>query len=431
MAAVKVILPDQKVLEFDQEPTVLEVAQRIGAGLAKGTLGAHFNGDKEIVDLRSKVPDGTKIAIVSTKSPDANEVIRHSAAHVMAQAVQELWPDIKVTIGPVIENGFYYDFDTPRAFTPEDLEKIEKKMAEVVARDLPISREDWDTDKAIETFGKMGERYKQELIQDLKAKGEKNVGIYYNGKDWFDLCKGPHIQSTGQIKAFKVMSIAGAYWRGDEKRPMLQRLYATAFVDKKDLDLHLSNLEEAKKRDHRKLGKELGLFMFHPYAPGSPFFTGKGSILYNELVAYVRSIYNRTGYQEVITPQVFNTELFKTSGHLANYKDNMFFAQVEDKDEAQSGMKPMNCPSHCLMFANEHHSYRELPIRMADFGRLHRFERSGVMHGLTRVRTFCQDDAHIFCTTDQMHTEIRDFMEMAKELYTKLGCAACHGEGGR
>lgn len=421
MSAVQVILPDKKVLEFDKEPTVLEVAQRIGAGLAKGTLGAKFNGDKEIVDLRAKVPNGTRIEIVSTKSPDANEVIRHTAAHVMAQAVQELWPDIKVTIGPVIENGFYYDFDTPRAFTPEDLEKIEKKMADIVARDLPIIREEWDADKAIQTFVGMGEKYKEELISDLKSRGETSVGIYYTGKDWFDLCKGPHIQSTGQIKAFKVMSIAGAYWRGDEKRPMLQRLYATAFGDKKDLEQYLHRLEEAKKRDHRKLGKELGLFMFHHWAPGSPFFTGKGSIIYNELVNYIRSIYDRVGYQEVITPQVFNTELFKTSGHLQNYKENMFFAQVEDKDEAQSGMKPMNCPSHCLMFGAERHSYRELPVRMADFGRLHRFERSGVMHGLTRVRTFCQDDAHIFCMPDQMHTEIRDFMTMAKEVYTKLG----------
>lgn len=421
MAAVNIILPDQRVLEFDHEPTVLEVAQRIGAGLAKGTLGAKINGEKEIIDLRSTLKDGTKLEIVSTKSPEADEVIRHTAAHVMAQAVQEIWPDVKVTIGPVVENGFYYDFDSPRHFTPEDLEKIEKKMQEIIARDLPITREDWDADQAISKFGSMGEKFKEELINGLKEKGEKKVGIYHTGKEWFDLCRGPHVQSTGQIKAVKVMSLAGAYWRGDEKREQLQRIYATAFNDKKALEQHLVRLEEAKKRDHRKLGKELGLFMFHPYAPGAPFFTGRGSIVYNELVNYIRSIYNRTGYEEVITPQVFNTELFKTSGHYQNYKENMFFAQVEDKDEAQSGMKPMNCPSHCLMFAHEKHSYRELPIRMADFGRLHRFERSGVMHGLTRVRTFCQDDAHIFCMADQMHTEISDFMTMAKEVYTKLG----------
>lgn len=420
MSVCKIILPDQKVLEFDHEPSVLEVASRIGSGLAKGTLGAKFNGDKEIVDLRTQVPDGTRIEIVSTKSAEANEVIRHSAAHVMAQAVQEIWPDVKVTIGPVIENGFYYDFDSPRTFSPEDLEKIEKKMGEIVERDLPISREDWPIERAIETFAQMGETYKRELIEDLRDRGEKTVGVYHQGK-WFDLCRGPHIQRTGQIKAWKVMSLAGAYWRGDEKRPQLQRIYATAFGDKKDLEQHLSRLEEAKKRDHRKLGKELGLFMFHPLAPGSPFFTGRGSIIYNELVNYIRSVYQEVGYQEVITPQVYNVDLYRTSGHYANYRENMYFTSVIDKEEGESSMKPMNCPAHCLMFGAERHSYRELPLRLADFGRLHRFERSGVVHGLTRVRTFCQDDAHIFCTPQQMQGEIADFMAMAKRVYEKLG----------
>jgi threonyl-tRNA synthetase len=420
MPQVRITLPDLKVLEFEHEPTVLEVAQRIGAGLAKGTLGAKINGQKDIIDLRSKLKDGTKLEIVSTKSPDASEVIRHSAAHVMAQAVQEIWPDVKVTIGPVIDNGFFYDFDSPRPFQPDDLEKIEAKMYEIIGRDLPITREDWPADKAIDTFVKMGETYKKEIISDLKEKGETNVGIYHQGP-WFDLCRGPHVQSTGQIKAVKVMSLAGAYWRGDEKRPMLQRIYATAFNDKKELQAHLANLEEAKKRDHRKLGKELGLFQFHQEAPGAPFFTGRGSVVYNELVNYIRSLYFQTGYDEVITPQVFNVDLFKTSGHYQNYKDNMYFTSVTDKDEAESGMKPMNCPSHCLMFGAEKHSYRELPVRMADFGRLHRYERSGVMHGITRVRTFCQDDAHIFCKPDQMGKELHDFMAMAKEVYEKLG----------
>jgi threonyl-tRNA synthetase len=420
MSAVKIILPDQRVLEFDQEPTVLDVAGKIGAGLAKATLGAKINGDPEVIDFRTKLKDGTKLEIVTTKSPEANDVIRHSAAHVMAQAVQEIWPDVKVTIGPVIENGFFYDFDSPRTFTPEDLEKIEKKMGEIVARDLPIVREDWDADQAISTFVKMGENYKQEIIGDLKTKGEKTVGIYMQG-DWFDLCRGPHVQKTGQIKAFKVLSLAGAYWRGDEKRPQLQRIYATAFFDKKELQDYLTRIEEAKKRDHRKLGKELGLFMFHPYAPGSPFFTGRGSVVYNELVSFVRSEYFKSGYEEVITPQVFNTDLYRTSGHYQNYRENMYFTQVVEKDEAESSMKPMNCPGHCLMFGAERHSYRELPVRMADFGRLHRFERSGVMHGLTRVRTFCQDDAHIFCTPDQMQSEIRDFMAMAQRVYNQLG----------
>lgn len=427
---VHITLPDGKILDFDKEPTVLEVAQKIGAGLAKGTLGAKLNGTAEIVDLRTTLKDGTSLAIVSTKSPDANEVIRHSAAHVMAQAVQDLWPDVKVTIGPVIETGFFYDFDSPRTFTPEDLEKIEKRMSEIIAKDIPITREDWTPDEAIKKFSDMGEKYKGELITELKARGEKTVGIYHQGKghdgvEWFDLCRGPHIQSTGQIKAFKLLSIAGAYWRGDEKNAQLQRIYATAFGDKKDLDLYLKNLEESKKRDHRRLGKDMGLFMFHPYAPGSPFFTGKGTIVYNQLVDYIRDRYKKTGYDEVITPQVFNTELFKTSGHYANYADSMYFTKVNseqtDTGEQESGMKPMNCPAHCLMFGAEQHSYRELPVRMADFGRLHRFERSGAMHGITRVRTFCQDDAHIFCTPDQMHKEIGDFMALAKEVYGTLG----------
>jgi threonyl-tRNA synthetase len=421
MSAIKIVLPDNRVLEFEKEPTVLEVAQQIGAGLAKGTLGAKINGNPEIIDLRTKLKDGTKLEIVSTKSPDAKEVIRHSAAHVMAQAVQEVFPGTLVTIGPVIETGFFYDFESKHTFTPEDLEKIEKKMAEIIARDLPITREDWTPDEAIAQFVKMGEHYKQELITELKAKGETSVGIYHQGKEWFDLCRGPHIQSTGQIKAFKLLTTAGAYWRGNEANAQLQRIYATAFGDKKELEVYLKNLEEAKKRDHRRLGKDMGLFMFHPYAPGSPFFTGKGSIVYNELVKYIRDEYRETGYEEVITPQIFNTELFKTSGHYANYKDNMYFTQVSAEDEQESGMKPMNCPAHCLMFGAEQHSYRELPKRMADFGRLHRFERSGVMHGITRVRTFCQDDAHIFCTPDQMHKEINDFMAMAKKVYGTLG----------
>jgi threonyl-tRNA synthetase len=417
---VKIVLPDQSILEFEQEPSVIEVASRIGAGLARATLGGKINGQSEVLDLRTRLKDGTRLEIVTNKSPEGNDVIRHSAAHVMAQAVQELWPDVKVTIGPVIESGFFYDFDSPRPFVPEDLEKIEKKMNEIMARDLEIRREDWDVDRAIQTFGEMGEVYKQELISDLKARGEKVVGIYHQG-NWFDLCRGPHIQKTSQIKAVKVLSLAGAYWRGDEKRPQLQRIYATAFSDKKELAEHLLRLEEAKKRDHRKLGKELGLFMFHQHSPGAPFFTGKGTVVYNELVSYIRDEYFKTGYEEVITPQVFNVDLYKTSGHYQNYRENMYFTQVVEKDEAESSMKPMNCPGHCLMFGAERHSYRELPIRMADFGRLHRFERSGVMHGLTRVRSFCQDDAHIFCTPDQMQSEIRDFMALTQRIYDKLG----------
>ncbi|MFN7453919.1 MAG: threonine--tRNA ligase, partial [Pseudobdellovibrionaceae bacterium] len=418
MSEIRIVLPDGSQKVFDHEPSTLEVAQSIGPRLAKETLGAKLNGSKEVVDFRLPLKDGTRLEIVTTKSPEAVEVIRHSAAHVMAQAVQEIWPDVKVTIGPVIDSGFYYDFDSPRNFSEEDFEKIEKKMAEIVAQDLPLVRENMKTDQAIETFKKMGERFKVELIEELKSKGESEVGIYYQGKNWFDLCRGPHIQSTGQIKAFKLLSVAGAYWRGDEKNPMLQRVYATAFGDKKDLDQHLHNLEEAKKRDHRKIGKELGLFYLHPLAPASPFFTGRGTVIYNELQKYLRELYFKYDYKEVITPQIFDVDLFHRSGHYANYKENMFFTKVDERDFS---MKPMNCPSHCLLFASEHHSYRELPLRMADFGRLHRFEKSGAIHGLTRVRTFCQDDAHIFCTMEQLQTEIAAFMSLLNEVYGKLG----------
>lgn len=417
MSAVKITLPDNSILEFDHEPSALEVAQRIGPGLAKSTLGAKINGDKEVIDFRTPLKDGTRLEIVTLKSPEANDVIRHTGAHVMADAVQQLWPDVKVTIGPVIDEGFFYDFDSPRTFSPEDLEKIEKKMAELIKKDVPITREDWPIDKAIETFTKMGERFKVELIQDLKKKGETTVGIYHQGS-WFDLCRGPHIAKTGQIKAFKILHTAGSYWRGDEKNPMLQRVYATAFSDKKELEDYLFRMEEAKKRDHRKLGKELGLFHFHQYAPGSPFFTGKGATIYNELQKYVREKYQEYKYQEVITPQIFDVEMFHTSGHYQNYKENMYFTEVEEREFAS---KPMNCPGHCLLYKADRYSYRDLPLRIADFGRLHRFERSGTMHGLVRVRTFCQDDAHIFCRTEQLQEEIRGFMQMLNEVYQTLG----------
>lgn len=422
MSQIKIHLPDQSILEFDHEPSALEVATRIGPGLAKSTLGAKINGAPEVIDFRTPLKNGTKLEIITMKSPEANDVIRHSAAHVMAQAVQEVFPEVKVTIGPVIDNGFFYDFDSPRNFLPEDLEKIEKKMAEIVAKDLEIVRTEMPIDQAISTFNGMKETFKTELIEDLKLKGENKVGIYTQG-NWFDLCRGPHIRSTGQIKAFKLLSIAGSYWRGDEKKARLQRIYATAFSDKKDLAEHLHNLEEAKKRDHRKLGKELGLFHFHPLSPGGPFFTGKGTIIYNELQKYMRELYREHHYDEVITPQIFDVDLYHKSGHYENYRENMFFTNI---DEREFSSKPMNCPGHCLLFAADRHSYRELPYRMADFGRLHRYERSGVMHGLTRVRSFCQDDAHIFCRYDQIQSEIAGFIQLLQKVYTKLGMNEFH-----
>ncbi|MEZ0392772.1 MAG: threonine--tRNA ligase [Pseudobdellovibrionaceae bacterium] len=418
MSEIRIILPDQSVKTFDHEPTALEVAQSIGPRLAKETLGVKIGNDPEVHDFRLPLKDGSQISLVTTKSPEAVEVIRHSAAHVMAQAVQTLWPEVKVTIGPVIESGFFYDFDSPRNFTEEDFQKIEKRMEEIVKGDYPLVRKNVPIDQAIATFKKMGERFKVEIIEDLKNKGEHEVGIYEQGENWFDLCRGPHVQSTGQIKAFKLMSVAGAYWRGNEKNPMLQRIYATAFGDKKELEAYLHQMEEAKKRDHRKLGKELGLFHLHPWAPASPFFTGRGAVVYNELQKYIRELYFKYGYQEVITPQIFDTELFKTSGHMGNYAENIFFTKVDERDFA---VKPMNCPSHCVLFKSEHHSYRELPLRMADFGRLHRNEKSGAIHGLTRVRSFCQDDAHIFCSMDQVQSEIAGFMSLLREVYTQLG----------
>jgi threonyl-tRNA synthetase len=417
MSHISIILPDNSQKQFDHEPTVLEVAESIGPRLAKDTLAGKINNLPELVDLRTKLKDQTKLQIITTKSPEANEVIRHSCAHIMAQAVQKIWPEVKVTIGPVIENGFFYDFDSPFSFTEEHFEKIEKEMQKIIDANYPLVKKFVSVSDAIGTFEKMSERFKVEIIKDLATKGETQVSIYDQG-DWFDLCRGPHVQTTGQVKAFKLLSVAGAYWRGDEKNPMLQRIYATAFGDKKELDQYLMQIEEAKKRDHRKLGKELDLFIFHEWAPGSPFFTGKGAIVYNQLVNYMRELYLQFGYQEVITPQIFDVSLFHQSGHYKNYKENMYFMRVDERDFSA---KPMNCPSHCLMFHSGKHSYRDLPLRIADFGRLHRYEKSGAMHGLTRVRTFCQDDAHIFCRVDQLQKEIEGFMNMLNLVYKTLG----------
>ena len=412
---ISIILPDSTKKNFDHEPTVLEVAQSIGDRLAKATVGGIINNSGEIIDLRTPLKDGTKLQIVTDNSELGREVVRHSAAHIMAQAVQELWPKTKVTIGPVIENGFYYDFDSDHKFTPEDLEVIEKKMAQLISKDMEIKKEVLSRKEALNRFEALGETYKLELISALPD--NEPISIYTQG-EWYDLCRGPHIQKTGQIKAVKLLSVAGSYWRGDETREQLQRIYATAFESPKELKNYLDMLEEAKKRDHRKLGKDLGLFAFSPLAPGSPFFTPKGTLIYNSLQNYMREKYIKFGYQEVITPQIFDSELFHQSGHYENYKENMYFTEI---DEKEFSMKPMNCPGHCVLYSTEKKSYRDLPLRIADFGRLHRYERSGVMHGLTRVRTFCQDDAHIFCMTEQLQAEIKDFMVFLNEVYNELG----------
>ncbi|MCB9566253.1 MAG: threonine--tRNA ligase [Myxococcales bacterium] len=343
------------------------------------------------------------------------ETMRHSAAHVMADAIKRLWPDARLAFGPHTEDGFYYDIEMGHRLVPEDFEKIEAKMAEIVAGKHPFVREEIDRAEAIALFEGMGERFKVEAIAAIP---EGAALTLYRSGDFVDLCRGPHVADTGQVKAFKVMSIAGAYWRGDEKGPMLQRVYGTAFPSRKELKVHLEMIEEAKRRDHRKLGRELGLFAFDPIAPASPFFTGKGAAVYNLLQAYVRKLYVRYGYEEIITPQIFDMELFHTSGHYEHYKDNMFACTI---DEREFGVKPMNCPGHCVLFRQNRRSYRELPVRFADFGRLHRYERAGVTHGLTRVRTFCQDDAHIFCTPEQVGQEISGVTRMILECYRTFG----------
>lgn len=414
---IKIHLPDKSIKEFESKPTVLEVASSIGSRLAKDTVGARVNGQKEIIDYRTKLDDGTSLEIVTAQSVDGREVIRHSAAHVLAQAAQELYPGTQVTIGPVTAKGFYYDFYREEPFTPEDLKALEKKMNHIIKQNIVLEKKVVSRNEAIQTFEKMGEAFKVELIRDLPETEE--ISIYEQGGNWFDLCRGPHLQKTGQIKAFKLLSTAGSYWRGDEKRESLQRVYGTAFESKEALDEHMHLLAEAKKRDHRVLGKNLDLFTMVPeYAPGSPFFTHKGTFVYNSLQSYMRDKYKKYGYDEVITPQIFDTELYHKSGHYENYKENMFFTEADGREFS---VKPMNCPGHCLLYNTKKKSYRELPWRVADFGRLHRYERSGVMHGLTRVRTFCQDDAHVFCRMDQLQDEIAQVMTFLNEVYTDLG----------
>jgi threonyl-tRNA synthetase len=368
-----------------------------------------------VVDLSRPLTTDCTVAPISPSSPEGLEVLRHSSAHLMAQAVKRLFPNVQITIGPVIENGFYYDFKYERAFTPDDLEQIEAEMKSIVAENLTVTREEVPRDEAARLFRDMGEHYKAEIIEGIPAAEE--ISLYRQG-EFVDLCRGPHVPSTGCLPAFKLIGVAGAYWRGDERNEMLQRIYGTAFASEKDLRQHLALLEEAKRRDHRRLGKELDLFSFHPLAPGSPFFHPKGAFIYNELISYIRRLYQRYGYQEVVTPQVFDVELWHRSGHMDNYKDNIFFTEIEGRD---FGVKPMNCPGHILLYAAKKHSYRDLPLRYADFARLHRFERSGVLSGLTRVRSFAQDDAHIFCTPEQIEAEVSGVLRMVSEVYHAFG----------
>ena len=372
-------------------------------------IAARVNG--KVLDLSRLLTEDCALEPVAPDSPDGLEVLRHSTAHLMAQAVKRLFPHVQITIGPVIENGFYYDFKHDRAFTPEDLEKIEAEMKKIVSENLAVTREEIPRDNAVQLFRDMGEHYKAEIIASIPS--NEVISLYRQG-EFVDLCRGPHVPSTKHLGAFKLTGVAGAYWRGDEKNEMLQRIYGTAFASEKELRQHLAMLEEAKKRDHRRLGKELDLFSFHQLAPGSPFFHPKGAFIYNELIGYIRDLYLKYGYQEVVTPQIFDVDLWHRSGHMANYQENIFFTEIEGRE---FGVKPMNCPGHTIVYSAKKHSYRDLPLRYADFARLHRFERSGVLSGLTRVRSFAQDDAHIFCTPDQIKTEVSSVLRMVNEVY--------------
>jgi len=412
--AIRISKPTGESVDLPVGTTVAEALRALGERRLGDAVAAAV--DDQVVDLSRSIDRDATVRPVFAESLEGLEVIRHSTAHLMAHAVKRLFPETQVTIGPVIESGFYYDFKHDRAFTPDDLERIEKVMQEIAGANLPVERREVSKAEAVAFFRGLGEHYKVEIIEGIP---EERVSLYAQG-DFTDLCRGPHVPSTGRLKAFKLTSVAGAYWRGSEKNEMLQRIYGTAFASPKELKSHLAMLEEAKRRDHRRLGRELNLFSFHPEAPASPFFHPKGAIVYNELIAYIRRLYDRFGYQEVLTPQVLDVDLWRRSGHYDNYRDNMYFTEV---DERPMAVKPMNCPSHCLLYGMSTRSYRDLPIRLADFGRLHRYERSGVTAGLTRVRSFSQDDAHIFCTPDQIEGEVGRVIDMLFETYDLFGFA--------
>lgn len=409
---VRLTLPDGSVREVAAGTTGEAVAASIGARLAKDALAVKVGG--KVLDLKRPITESGPFEVITPRHPDALEVYRHSTAHLTAHAVKRLFPGVKIGIGPAIENGYYYDFDPGRAFTPEDLERIEAEMRKIVAEDAPVERLEMSKAEAVKVFEEQGDHLKVEIVSGIP---EGSLSCYRQA-DFIDLCRGPHVPSTGKLGVFKLTHAAGAYWKGDEKNPMLQRIYGAAFLSQKELDEHLARMEQARARDHRKLGKELGLYLFHPWAPASPFFLPKGATVYTLLVDYMRSLYPKYGYTEVVTPQVYDVELFKKSGHYQNYHENMFFTVA---DEREYGVKPMNCPGHFLMFSQQAFSYRDLPVRYADFGRLHRYERSGVTQGLTRVRTFCQDDAHLFVSLEEMPAEMDRFIDLIDEVYGAFG----------
>ncbi|MCH4157888.1 MAG: threonine--tRNA ligase [Acidaminococcaceae bacterium] len=413
MSEVKVSLKDGSVKQYPAGVSLLEVAKSLNQKLGKQALLAVVNGKNE--DLTEKLQQDAKVEFIVPDSKEGLHAIRHTASHVMAQAIQHLFPDVKFAIGPAIENGFYYDLDSEHVFTPEDLRAIEKEMAKIVKQNIPLVRSELPRAEALKKFEAEGEKYKVELINDLPK--DAIISIYSQG-DFTDLCAGPHCPSTGRVKAFKLMSIAGAYWRGSEKNKMLQRIYGTAFASKEELDAYLHMLEEAEKRDHRKLGKELEIFTMQDEGPGFPFFLPNGIIIKNELINYWREVHRRYGYVEISTPMILNRALWERSGHWDHYKENMYFTKIDDEDYA---IKPMNCPGGMLVYKTKPHSYKELPIRAGELGLVHRHELSGALHGLFRVRCFTQDDAHIFMMPSQIRSEIKNVIRLFDEVYATFG----------
>lgn len=413
MADVKIILPDGSAKEYAAGTTLGEAVKQLSNSLAKKVLAANVNG--ELTDLREELVDGSEVAFLTFEEDGGKHTLRHTASHILAQAVKRLWPEAKLAIGPAIDKGFYYDIDMEHTLTPEDLGKIEKEMSRIVKENLPITKSVMPRQEAIDFFKAKNEDYKVELIQDLP---EDAVISCYSQGDFIDLCAGPHVASTGKVKAFKLQSIAGAYWRGDEKNKMLQRIYGTAFEKKEELDAYLHMLEEAAKRDHRKLGKELGLFVIKEEGPGFPFFLPKGMALHNELENFWREVHHDFDYEEIRTPIILSKHLWETSGHWDHYRENMYTTIIDDEEYA---IKPMNCPGGILVYQNEMHSYRDFPLRYAELGLVHRHELSGALHGLFRVRAFTQDDAHVFMLPDQMQTELMKVIELFDRIYSQFG----------
>lgn len=413
MADVKIILPDGSAKEYAAGTTLGEAVKQLSNSLAKKVLAANVNG--ELTDLREELVDGSEVAFLTFEEDGGKHTLRHTASHILAQAVKRLWPEAKLAIGPAIDKGFYYDIDMEHTLTPEDLGKIEKEMSRIVKENLPITKSVMSRQEAIEFFKSKNEDYKVELIEDLP---EDAVISCYSQGDFIDLCAGPHVASTGKVKAFKLQSIAGAYWRGDEKNKMLQRIYGTAFEKKEELEAYLHLLEEAAKWDHRKLGKELGLFVIKEEGPGFPFFLPKGMALRNELENFWREVHHEFEYEEIRTPIILNKQLWETSGHWFHYRENMYTTII---DEEEYAIKPMNCPGGILVYQNEMHSYRDFPLRYAELGLVHRHELSGALHGLFRVRAFTQDDAHVFMLPDQMQSELMKVIELFDRIYSQFG----------